>query len=355
MKWSNAVTDLLQTGYPIIQAPMFGVSTPEMVAAAAKARCLGSLPLGDMSAGKCAELIRKTRQQTDQPFAVNIFVNPVPEITEELRVKYQATRQYLEDLALSHGLRVRLPDIESIRPGGYHEQVEVLIEEQCPVVSFTFGNIDDVTIGKLKDNHTVLIGTCTSVEEAVILEKSGIDMLCVQGLEAGGHRGSFDDRNIPQIGGLSLLSNIRDTVKAPLIYGGGISDAKTLLAVKAVGAQGFQVGSMLLAARESTLKPFEKNRLRQAKEEEILLTRSFSGRTARGIRNLFIEVIEQSDYILPYPYQNKLTSELRKAAKEKDNADFVSIWVGQSHYRFSEESTTDILLQLIRDVEATVV
>ncbi|MEF9477561.1 nitronate monooxygenase [Chryseobacterium sp. 1B4] len=248
-------------------------------------------------------------------------------------------------------MEVSLPDFDAIGINSYHEQVDAVIREGCKILSFTFGNLDNQSIQKLKENDVALIGTCTSVNEALILEKSGIDIICVQGIEAGGHRGSFEAENIPQIGGLSLLSQIYDQVNVPLIYAGGIYGSRTLQAVKDLGAQGFQVGNLLLASQESALLPFEKERLKKVREEEIVLTKSFSGRYARGVKNKFIETVENSEYILPYPYQNKLTNALRKAAKSLQNPEFVGIWVGQSIHQYSERSTEDILKKLIKECE----
>ncbi|MGE8552749.1 MAG: NAD(P)H-dependent flavin oxidoreductase [Chryseobacterium jejuense] len=351
MFWPDTISEKLGVKYPIIQAPMFGVSTVQMVAAAARADCMGSLALADLSVDESIKLIRETRKLTDKPFAVNIFVHHIPEITESLRLKFVETRQFLEQLAKNNGIEVRLPDLEDLKVRSYHELVDAIIEENCKILSFTFGNLDDQSIQKLKENGVTLIGTCTSVNEALILEKSGIDMICVQGTEAGGHRGTFDPDHVPQIGGLSLLSQVYDHVQVPLIYAGGIYNGKTLKAVKDLGAQGFQVGNLLLASQESALQPFEKERLKKVREDEIMLTKSFSGRYARGVRNKYIEAVEGSEYILPYPYQNKLTNALRKAAKSKQNADFVGIWVGQSIHRYSENSTGEILKNLIKDCE----
>jgi nitronate monooxygenase len=351
INWKNEVTNMLSTQYPVIQAPMFGVSTSAMAAAASKAGCLGSLPLGDLPADDCIAAIRATKQLTDKKFAVNIFVNEIPEITDLLRTQYTETKKFIEKLATDHDISVVLPEIDTLKINSYHDQIDALITENCTIVSFTFGNLDQPSIKKLKNNGTILIGTCTSVDEALILEKSGIDIICVQGIEAGGHRGSFTSENIPEIGGFSLLSQVYDTVSIPIVYAGGIYDAKTLLAAKTLGAQGFQVGSLLLGSAESALKDFEKERLRNAKENDIILTKSFSGRYARGIQNAFMKAIDSTQYILPYPYQNKLTAELRKAAKLKGNADFVSIWAGQSLNSFSQESTGNILLNLINEVE----
>lgn len=350
MNWSGNLSALLNITHPVIQAPMYGVTSPEMVAAAAAAGALGSLALGDLPAGQCRELIRKTRGLTDRSFAVNIFVHQVPELTEALKVKYTQTRIFIEELARQHMLPVNLPHIEELVFTDYREQVDLLITEQCPVVSFIFGNLDTNSILKFKAQGTILIGTCTSVEEALILEASGIDVICVQGWEAGGHRGSFREEPVPKIGGLSLLAQVADRVKVPLIYAGGIYDAKTAFAASVLGAQGVQVGSLLLGSLESDLKGFEKDHLRAAGEADIVLTKSFSGRYARGLQNLFTQALEQVALTLPYPYQNKLTGPLRQAAKANSNTDFVSIWAGQSRAGYSNASTTDILEELINSI-----
>jgi nitronate monooxygenase len=120
---------------------------------------------------------------------------------------------------------------------------------------------------------------------------------------------------------------------------------------KKPGSRRFQVGSILLASQESALQDFEKQRLEKVREEDVVLTKSFQGRYARGIKNKFIETLENSDYILPYPYQNKLTGALRKAARNKKNADFVNLWLGQSINQYSKSSTEEILKNLIRSCE----
>lgn len=351
MIWPNTLSKKFNIKYPIIQAPMFGVSTPQMTSAALSAGCLGTLALADLSAEQSAKLIQETKKLADQPFSVNIFTHNIPEITESLKKEFIRTKNFIEQFAGENNIEVNLPDLENIKLNSYHEQIDVIIDEGCKILSFTFGNLDDQSIQKLKENGVMLIGTCTSVEEAIILEKSGIDIICVQGIEAGGHRGTFDAENILEIGGLSLLAQVYDHVNVPLIYAGGLYNVRTLQAAKDLGAEGFQVGSILLASQESALQPFEKERLKNIREEDIILTKSFSGRYARGIRNKFMETVGGSDYILPYPYQNKLTGELRKVAKTMTNVDFVNIWVGQSIHEFSEASTTDILRDLIAEFE----
>jgi len=252
--WKNDITQKLTIDYPIIQAPMFGVTTPEMVAAAAGVGCLGSLPFGDLTPDKCLELIRATKKITIKNFAINLFVNSIPTITDEIRKKYSNTKSFIEDLAARNNLKISLPNLDDLELITYHQQVDVIISEGCKIVSFTFGNLDDATIRKFKSNNVTLIGTCTSIDEALLLEQSGIDIICVQGLEAGGHRGSFIEGELPKVGGFSLLAQVFDRVKVPVVYAGGIYNARTLQAARTLGAQGFQIGSLLLASPESALK-----------------------------------------------------------------------------------------------------
>lgn len=349
--WENKITQLLKLKYPIIQAPMLGVTTPKMVAEVGKIGVLGTLPLGDLPPAKCVELIRATKQLTNLPFAVNLFLNPLPERTEELKNKYTRTKQYIENLAKQANLDVHLAAYEEVVYTDYRDQVDALIAEGCKIVSFTFGVFDDATIAKMKQQGIILIGTCTSTAEAIALEQKGIDIICVQGIEAGGHQGTFLSETLPEIGGLSLLAKVYDAVKVPLIYAGGLYNASTILAVKTLGAQGFAIGSLLMGSEESHLAEFEKEALRQAKQEDLVLTKSFSGRYARGLKNTFTQQLDHSDYILPYPFQNKLTIGLRIAAKAKEKPEFSSLWTGQSLGPYSAKSVKDILVHLIQEVE----
>ncbi|SKC04662.1 nitronate monooxygenase [Soonwooa buanensis] len=350
MNWNNQITELLQIKYPFIQAPMLGVSTPEMLVAAGEAGCLGSLALGDLDAETCLKNIHQVQQMTDRSFAANIFVHQLPKVNDELKFHYEKTKLFLENFAKNQNLEVEFPDFESIKLHPYQEQINAIIDAKAKIFSFTFGNIDAESIEKLKSKNINIIGTCTSLHEALELEKNDVDLICVQGLEAGGHRGSFVDENIPKIGGLSLLNSVFEKVKKPIIYAGGLCNSQTILAAKTLGAQAFQIGSMLLCSEESQLNLAEKQKLKSASEQDIMLIKSFSGRYARGLQNTFTDAFENSEYVLPYPYQNKLTANLRKVAKSQSNVNFSNIWTGQSIGHFSEKSTKDILQNLIKSI-----
>ena len=171
MLWPDTISKKFGMKYPVIQAPMFGVSTVQMTIAAAKADCLGSLALADLSADESVKLIRETKKLTDKPFAVNIFAHDIPAVTEDLKEKFVKTKRFLEQLAGENNLEASFPDFENLKVRSYHEQVEAIIEENCKIVSFTFGNLDEKSIHQLKENGVTLIGTCTSLKEALLLEK----------------------------------------------------------------------------------------------------------------------------------------------------------------------------------------
>lgn len=338
---------LLKIDHTVVQAPMFGVTTPQMVAVASNAGFLGSAALGDLDPESSVRLLRECRKLTNRPFAANIFVNAIPEITPELRQRYEQMRGALHQLAEKLGLEVEFPDIDSARPKGYRAQIDALLEEGIEMLSFTFGNLDRESVEKLKEKGVVLVGTCTSGAEARELMASGIDLLCVQGLEAGGHRGSFSDDNIPQIGGLSLLQNVREMTELPLIYAGGVTSKKAVKSARLLGADGVQIGSLLLCSQESALTPSEKQALIHSDESANGLIRSFSGRFARGVQNEFVALFETSEQMLPYPYQNKLTGAFRKAARAANLTQYVNLWAGQTACSWSFESTGSILQKLI--------
>lgn len=350
MNWNNELSRLLHITYPVVQSPMLGTSTNEMTAAASNMGCLGSLAIGNLDTDVCIEKIKATRQLTDRPFAVNFFCHTNPPVTDDLKNEYHQAKAWYEQVAGENGLSVIIPDIDQLKLNSYHAQIEAILAENVKIASFTFGIPDAESIQRLKANGTLLIGTSTSVEEAVQLEKSGIDIIGVQGFEAGGHRGTFSEQ-LPQIGGLTLLNQVSEAVSKPIIYAGGINNGKAILAAKALGAQGFQVGSLLVGAPESTLKDFERERLRKAKENEIVMTNKVSGRYARGVKNKLFEITEKASFQVPFPYQTILTSQLRKAAKESENPDFVALWIGQSIHEYSSKPTAVILKNLIQEAE----
>lgn len=338
---------LLNISYPIVQAPMLGVTTPAMVAAVCNAGALGSLPVGGLSPDRARELIRATKALTSRPFAVNLFAHPpVGEVNNE---EIALMQDFLAELCLEFKIPYERQDAENFRFYYYEDLIEVLLEEDIPVVSFTFGELKAEVISALKANGAVIAGTATSIAEAKVLAKAGSDMITIQGVEAGGHRGSFlKDEPLPQLGLFSLLPQVADEVSLPLLAAGGIFNARTVKAAFALGASGVQVGSLFITADESAASEAYKEAILHAKDTSTTLTRAFSGRWARGIKNEFMQRMEAKSISIPYyTFQNQLMTPVRLHAQKNNIKDFVALWAGQSAGKSVRGTTHQIITGLI--------
>ncbi|WP_342514126.1 nitronate monooxygenase [Sporosarcina sp. FSL K6-1522] len=335
----NDLTTMLAIDYPIIQAPMAGVTTPEFVAASAEAGVLGSVGAGYLSAEDTRQFIREVQKRTDKAFAVNLFVPEHVEMNQlYLREAYEALQPIGQQLGMPFW---KAPLSESEFDG----QVQVLIEEGVKIASFTFGLPDEKTVRLLKEHGVHVIGTATTVEEATLAEQSGMDAVVVQGSEAGGHRGSFAGE-LTLIPLAKLLPEVVAAVEIPVIAAGGIATKAHMEQALLAGAQAVQIGTALLATDESGAHPKYKQAIFEAEEGCTTLTKAFSGKTARGIRNQFI--MDMRDAVLaPYPYQNDLTKGIRKAAAAQGKSEFMSLWAGESVHLTQDGSVKAIIERFV--------
>src|SRR5699024_2914312 len=184
----NRVTEILNIKYPIIQAGMAGgVTTPELVAAVSNCDSLGNIGAGYMAPEQLRESIKEVKQATNKPFGVNLFIPESPEVSEEEMNKVNEwLRPFREELNLSEVSEYKKPNTTI-----FEEQIRVIIEEEVPVCSFTFGLPPKEIVHRLKKEKIIMIGTATTVKEAIANEEIGMDMVVAQGSEAGGHRGTF--------------------------------------------------------------------------------------------------------------------------------------------------------------------
>nr|WP_255534530.1 nitronate monooxygenase [Chryseolinea lacunae] len=351
MTWTNDFTKQLGIEFPIVQAPMLGVTSPQMVAQLSNAGALGSLPVGGLSPDKTLALIRQTKTLTRKPFAVNLFANTLP---TPRAAQASQMREFLTTLARNHNLAAPTADALDTPMYSYADQLDILVSEKISVISFTFGIPDDASLKTLKSTGAVLIGTATSFREAAVLQEKGVDMITAQGIEAGGHRGSFlDDEPLPQVGLISLVSEIVHRLPRPVLAAGGIHDGKTIRAALMLGAQAVQIGTAFIACTESIAIPSYKSAVMNATGTDTALTRAFTGRWARGIRNAFMNEVENSGIApLPYPLQASLNAALRASAQQRDDKEFTNLWAGQSTVNVQAKPAVEILQQLIQEAEA---
>jgi nitronate monooxygenase len=343
---------LLDIRYPIVQAPMLGVTTPAMAAAVSNAGGLGSLPIGGLPAEKSSALIRETKARTDKPFAVNLFAHKLESNVSDKEIEMM--EQYLEKLHQQYNLPFQRKPIADYKFYNHLDQIDVLLDERVPIVSFTFGMLEAEVVSKLKKSGVTLIGTATSVKEAALLDKSGMDVIVAQGIEAGGHRGSFlEDEPLPQVGLISLLPQIVDHVSVPVIAAGGLFDYRTIGAAFALGAAGAQLGSYFIAADESAASEVYKAYVLSSTDTSTELTRAFTGKWARGIRNNFMQQMQNSGLSIPYyTLQNSLTSALRDYGKSAGIAHIISLWAGQSASQSKRGSTEALFRLLIEQLQS---
>ncbi len=292
---------LLGIEHPIIQAPMAGATTPELVAAVSNAGGLGMLPGAYQQPERIAADIAAIRQLTERPFGVNLFAggdepfegaDPTP---------------MLEILGRAHAaLGLPEPVVPEVVPVPFADALEVVLGAGVPVFSFTFGIPNADAMAALKERGIAILGTATTVDEAQKLADASVDAIVAQGAEAGAHRGTFAGSfEAALVGTIALVPQVVDAVDLPVIASGGIMDGRGIVAAEALGASGVQLGTAFLTCREAGIPDAYKAAIRAARDDGTAVTRAFSGRPARGIVNPFMaEADAQPDAILPFPLQN---------------------------------------------------
>jgi nitronate monooxygenase len=320
-----------ELGVPIVLAPLAGgPSTPELAAAVCEGGGLGFLAAGYLTADAARERIARLRELTSRPFGVNLFVPGRP-----AAASVAAYAERVAEEARRAGLPVGEPRFED----DHFEAKLALVEEVAPaVVSFTFGCPPAEAIARVPGEAWV---TVTSPPEAARALEAGADALVVQGSEAGGHRSTFEDApDAPLYALLPLLQLMPSGV--PLIASGGIATGAAVAAVLAAGASAAQIGTAFLRAPEAGTAAAHRDAL--AADTPTALTRAFTGRLARGIRNRFLD--EHPDAPLAYPELHHLTAPLRKAARERGDAEWINLWAGEAHPLAQERPAGEILADL---------
>jgi nitronate monooxygenase len=198
-----------------------------------------------------------------------------------------------------------------------------------------------------------LMGTATTVEEAVVLERAGVDAVVTQGSEAGGHRGTFvGEFEAAMVGTLALVPQVVDAVGVPVVASGGVMDGRGVAATLVLGAAGAQLGTAFLTCEEAGVPAVYKEAILAAREDATRVTRAFSGRPARGIANRFMTEVDRVGAVLPFPLQNALTRPLRTAAAKQNRAEFLSLWAGQGLRLARRQKAGELVARLAAEAQA---
>ncbi|RAG82666.1 nitronate monooxygenase [Streptacidiphilus pinicola] len=329
---------------PVLAAPMAGgPSTPALVTAAARAGSLGFLAGGYKTPEALAAEMAKVRS-AGGPFGVNLFApNPVP-----------VDRAAFEHYAASLAEDARALGLDPATLGGspvedddrWAEKIDLLLTDPVPVVSFTFGLPDVAVVVSLRAVGTVVVQTVTSPAEALIAAELGADMLVVQASAAGGHSGTLTPQVIPdQVPLPELVAQVREAVALPLIAAGGVGTPEGVGEALRAGAVAVAVGTVLLRADEAGTSATYRDALADPARQETVVTRAFTGRPARGLRNGFTDRHSASAPI-GYPALHHLTSPLRRAAAASGDAERLHLWAGTGHRHATAEPVADILTRL---------
>jgi nitronate monooxygenase len=315
--------DIRGISKPLVVAPMAGApSTPQLAAAASNAGGLGMLAGGLLSPDVLAERIDAARGLTSAPLGVNLFV-PQPSAGTEREYREYATA--LAPEATRYGVRIGTPRDDD---DGWAAKLAVVSDMRPSVVSFTFGLPSDQICARLHSLGIMLFASVTTVAEAKMAVARGIDTLIVQGPAAGGHRATFDPA-IPPCDAplLQLLNAICVHTDVPVVASGGLATADDVARVLAAGAVAAQLGTAFLLADEAGTHPTHRAALRDAAFAETVVTRAFTGRYARALRNGFADRYgEQAPF--GFPQIGLMTAPLQSAASDAGDPHGMALWAG---------------------------
>lgn len=352
--WNRTrITKLFGVEYPIIQGPFGGgLSSVELTGTVSNAGGLGSFGGQPFSAKEIVETCIEIRKFTDKPFNINLWVNDRDAHLEtfgedDYRRLTELFKPYFNELGLP------IPERPTWLGPSFEEQIEAVFEARPAVFSFVYGIPSPDILEKCRRLRIKTVGAATTADEAIALENAGVDAIVATGFEAGGHRVSFlRSAEDSLTGTFSLIPQVADSVKVPIIAAGGIADARGIKAALALGAEAVQIGTAFLATSQSNASPDHKDKLFTPGARYTTLTKVFTGRLSRGIKNRLTEELkEHEDLFAPYPLQSKFMGFLKAyPATANSNPDFKSYWAGQSASLLKHRDAKILIETLVSDM-----
>jgi nitronate monooxygenase len=334
---------------PIIQGPMAGgANTPAMVAAVSNAGGLGSLAGSMLSLDAIRTQVAEVRRLTSKPFMLNFFVQGIPSPSQQ---EVDRAIGLLRPVWSSLGW----PDLP--KPAKWCEdfaaQFELLLELKPAVASFTFDILQVAQVERLHAAGIFVIGTVTTVEEALAWQAAGADAIVAAGVESGGHRGTFiGEQSAATLEAIPLLAAVLQAVKIPVISAGNIMTGMEIRERLSLGASAVQMGTAFLVTDESGIPAVYKQRLLEAEGNPTRLTRAITGRYARGIENRFMKQMEGVEADVPaYPVQNALTGSIRAEAAKRGETELMSLWAGTGVAKSRAMPVAKLMETLIAEID----
>ncbi len=340
--------ELLGIRHPIIQGPFGGgLSSVALTAAVSNEGGLGSFGMHHLAPAQMHDVAREIRAQTNRPFALNLWVSDHdPGGLEMSREQYDQGLQmfapYYEELGMTP------PSFPGSVGQRFEPQSRAILEIAPPVFSFVFGVPEPAFLQECRARGIRTLGTATTEDEAIDLEQAGVDAIAATGFEAGGHRVSWKRSSEDSLTGtLALIPRVVDRVEVPVAAAGGIADGRGVAAALALGAEAAQVGTAFLACDESGASALHRARLFTPEAARTALTRSFTGRLARGIKVPLMELPSH----LPYPLQSWFVASLKSEALRQERADLLVMWAGQAAPLLRHRQAAELLRFLVQDTQ----
>src|ERR1700743_498733 len=347
----NRLTSRLGLRYPIIQGPLGGLSSQRLTAAVSNYGGLASSGAHSLKPEAIRKVIRELRGLTTNPFAMNLWVSmeddgAVTSTEDAFRRSLAPLAEHIESVGGAQ------PPYRAYEPIRFEDQAQVLLDEGIAAFSFIYGIPSKSILDEFRRKGIALIGTATTVDEAIALEQAGVDVIAASGFEAGRQRGSFLRPSEDSLTGtMALVPQVVDAVKLPVVAAGGIGDARGIVAAFALGAEGVQMGTVFLACEESGANTLHRNALLSGQAKQTALTRGFTGRLARGIKNRLLDDLNRKDMeILPYPLQRALVRNLSIPAEKAGRPELLPLWAGQSANLSRMSDVRTLLDTLVREI-----